>query len=113
METKEKTNETYNGWKNYETWVTKLWLDNDQEYYNHQKKLLEHARALAVTDPSEVLTVEENTLYNLDTLLRETVEEMVMNDGDVFNGLKQDLLRSAVENISFREMAQAIMEEEE
>ena len=24
---------TYNGWKNYETWNVKLWLDNEQGTY--------------------------------------------------------------------------------
>src|SRR5690348_16026930 len=24
---------TYNGWKNYETWAVKLWLDNEQGSY--------------------------------------------------------------------------------
>jgi hypothetical protein len=30
-----KTDERYNGWKNWETWNLKLWLDND--YGNYQK----------------------------------------------------------------------------
>jgi len=29
----EPNENTYNGWTNYETWVTALWLDNDQASY--------------------------------------------------------------------------------
>jgi hypothetical protein len=29
------TETNYNGWTNYQTWVTKLWMDNDQESYNY------------------------------------------------------------------------------
>ena len=27
-------NTTYNGWKNYETWATSLWIGNEQGIYN-------------------------------------------------------------------------------
>ena len=27
------TNETYNGWKNYETWNVALWMGNDEFWY--------------------------------------------------------------------------------
>lgn len=28
-----KTNDTYNGWKNYETWNIALWVNNDESLY--------------------------------------------------------------------------------
>ena len=28
------TDTTYNGWCNYETWLIKLWIDNDEPFYN-------------------------------------------------------------------------------
>jgi hypothetical protein len=35
----------YNGWKNYETWNLKLWLDNDQDTYHYWQ----HAAREALT----------------------------------------------------------------
>jgi hypothetical protein len=37
-------NNNYNGWTNYETWVTALWIDNDQNSYNYRNELAEQAR---------------------------------------------------------------------
>ena len=28
------TDNTYNGWRNYETWAVSLWIDNDEGSYN-------------------------------------------------------------------------------
>lgn len=28
------TEKGYNGWKNYESWATGLWIDNDEGLYN-------------------------------------------------------------------------------
>ncbi len=30
----------YNGWTNWETWVTKLWIDNDEPTYIHALELV-------------------------------------------------------------------------
>jgi hypothetical protein len=36
--------EGYNGWSNYETWVTALWMDNDEGSYGYARELVAGAR---------------------------------------------------------------------
>ena len=37
----QQTNNTYNGWSNYETWLAGLWLTNDQSNYCVLQEALE------------------------------------------------------------------------
>ena len=37
------TDNTYNGWTNYETWNAALWIQNDQFLYNTAKACVEFA----------------------------------------------------------------------
>jgi hypothetical protein len=30
----------YNGWTNYETWVTALWIDNEEWSYNERRRIV-------------------------------------------------------------------------
>ena len=39
------TNNTYNGWKNYETWNVALWLQNDEGLYNMARNWRAHGYA--------------------------------------------------------------------
>lgn len=34
------SDETYNGWKNVETWVVNLWLNNDRGYYETVRRII-------------------------------------------------------------------------
>ena len=36
--------EKYNGWKNYETWIVNLWIDNDQGFSDTWRERAEEVR---------------------------------------------------------------------
>lgn len=54
----------YNGWSNYETWLTALWLNNDQASYN----ALEALKAEPGSDYAKAERLEELTreLYEFE-----------------------------------------------
>ena len=33
------TKKEYNGWHNYETWLVKLWIDNEEGSYNYWREV--------------------------------------------------------------------------
>jgi len=81
----------YNGWANYETWLMKLWVDNDQGSYEHWAKTTrecDDARELA---------------HNLE---RHHAELMP----DLPNGIYWDLLLSALRAVDWYEIALALKE---
>lgn len=101
METKK-----YNGWTNYETWVTKLWLDNEQGTYELQKEMLAQAQN---TPKNEVWTREETTKFTLADLLKEYIEEFnpLVKSASMYS----DLMGAAISEINFDEIAEAIIED--
>jgi len=40
-----KTDKTYNGWPNYDTWNVMLWMDNDEPAYRLYRDLVRHVKA--------------------------------------------------------------------
>lgn len=38
------TDNTYNGWTNWETWQINLWLDNEEPLYREKQRLLRRLR---------------------------------------------------------------------
>lgn len=89
------TNEKYNGWKNYETWLANLWLTNDQE-------VMEELQANA----------NDMDLYDLAEGTKEWLTEQ-MNDikDTIGNNLFSDLMSAAFSEIDFYEIAKALKED--
>jgi hypothetical protein len=73
----------YNGWKNYETWVTALWIDNDYGSYQYRCELVEQIKEEHKDDEEE----QENCLASS---LKDWIEEQnpLSGNADVFVDLK-------------------------
>jgi uncharacterized protein (DUF2384 family) len=85
---------TYNGWKNYETWVVKLWLDNDEGTYKEMNKIAKKAI----------------DVYKLSEEIKDYLEEIQPELGA---SVWTDLLHSAFSEVDFDEIAQAYMDDNE
>lgn len=99
-------NQKHQGWTNYNTWNFKLWIDNDpgtQRYWTERaKELLKSAKA------SKYATKKENATGDLADELKDSAEDNNPLEG-VFNTYA-DMLRSAIGDIAFYEIAQSLME---
>ena len=99
---------TYQGWTNYATWNTYLWLTNAEDIYTYWV-----ARAkVASHEPFPELYLADALKRDLEDLTARTMEDLhiVTPDGFV-RGLLGDLLGWTVEQINFREIAKALLEE--
>ena len=97
---------TYNGWTNYETWVVKLWMDNEQSSQEYWAE--EAATYAGRTDPSDDLeTRKDEVVYELAKILQSTHEESKPETTGVF----ADLLSSAIDSVNWREIAHSMVDE--
>ena len=96
----------YNGYTNYETWVTSLWMDNEPSTNGF---LYELANREPVHE-SEIAELVEKAYC-----LEQFVTEMVLTDpptifGQTMAGLGTDLLTHAIERINWQEIIESHVE---
>ena len=84
------TDNTYNGWTNWETWNFKLWIDNDQDLYN-----LVHINVKTL----------DNKEYRIKWL-KIVADEIVGH-----SKLCADLKKSDIKNIDFDEILESLLED--
>ena len=79
--------EEYNGWYNYETWVTALWLQNDQGSCNYW----------------EEMTNDVESIYDLAQMIKDEIEENDPTNDHA--SMYADLMSAAISEINFNEIA--------
>ena len=81
---------TYNGWVNYETWTVNLWLTNDEDTSKELDNIIKN------------FIGKGRRASKLSDLVREWMYDWIMVTSG--NGMFVDLLRSAVDNVSWSEI---------
>ena len=89
-------NKKYNGWNNYETWATALWIDNDYGSYQHRCELVARAK--------EEHEDEEERQDCLASNLKDWIESQ--NPLIEYASLFTDLLNSALSEVDWQEIAE-------
>ena len=111
MTTTETEDKTYNGWTNYETWLVKLWTDNEYAFYLRQTDLANEAREVPIDDPFDLgITQEQASLRWLEEAYRDMVKEWVYGD-EPPACLATDLLGAALSEVNWREIAEALLDD--
>lgn len=110
----EPTNQPYNGWTNYATWATDLWITNDQEGY-------EAARAAIASGGAAALRAYVQDLPDIKRALRgqgpaptsglaaDLYEDEQQNARETRD--RAGIMRGALDKINWREIAEALREE--
>ena len=89
--------EGYNGWKNYETWLVKLHITNDQGWDELIREMVEDGNF--------------DYPHELGDYIKEQIEEMVDME-EINNPLLNDLINAAISEVDFREIAEHYIDEE-
>ncbi len=101
---------TYNGWTNYQTWVWKLWIDNEQSTYEYWRE--------QVFDVIETAEIEFDFESIADARVRELAERLTFNMDSMAeefmagqSGPFADILNAGLGQINFREIAKSMLED--
>ena len=87
------TNTKYQGFSNRETWSVALWLDNDQELYNHWRRIAGESESLS------------DLAYKLEQWLDSEFDDASC---ELSHMMMKDMLNTAFTRIDFRELAEHI-----
>ncbi len=105
----------YNGWANYETWLVKLWMDNEESAQVYWLDLAGQALTDAeeTPDPHGIdATAEQTARYTLVEALKSEHEAMYLDAlGSRFAcSLFSDMLGAAFASVDWHEIADALLE---
>ena len=95
----------YNGWYNYETWLCKLWIDNEQGSCSYWDET-----AQEIYDDSEAdntFTRDERAVLTLSDRLKDEFEEATPE----VTGFWADMINAALSEINWYEIAEHYIED--
>ena len=91
-----------NGWSNYETWVVKLWLDNEEGSYHYWREQTQELWFSTRQDKDD--TIRE--------LAQQLKSEHESNTPETV-GVYADLLNAALAEVDWHEIAESLFDAEE
>tara|TARA_Y100000296_G_C4944288_1_gene143038 strand:- start:72 stop:431 length:360 start_codon:yes stop_codon:yes gene_type:complete len=87
----------YNGWKNWETWITYAHITNDESLYN------------SIMDKVKEYLTSYDPMSNLE--LADYIKEVIhLDKPDIFMPLYENLLQGAIDDINFIEISKHLMD---
>ncbi len=98
---------TYNGWSNRETWLVKLWLDNDEGDYSYWREAAEEIVNGSKEGEDATGDEKRDAAYSLAKRLEEEITEAAPE----VKGLWSDLLSTALGSVDWQEIAEAMVED--
>jgi hypothetical protein len=100
----------YNGWTNYETWLVKLWIDNEQGSQEYWAEAAQDAakRSVARYDWE---SDRGAAVHSLSERLKDEHEEQVSTVAGV-TGWIADLVGAALSEVNWSEIAESLIEDE-
>jgi hypothetical protein len=100
----------YNGWTNYETWLVKLWMDNEQGANDYWEELALECMANALDEEIDNENAKDNARNSLAERLQDQHEDFV-NELLPKAGFATDLMSSALGRVNWREIAEHYVDE--
>ena len=95
----EKDN-TYNGWKNRETWALALWFGNDQGRYVEMTQFIQECKDTGMS--------KETAVFALEDFFKDHVKECL---NEIKDGMIRDMF--CIDDIDFHQVAVAELEDYE
>jgi len=89
-QTNNTNQDEYNGWRNRETWLINLWINNDP--YLQQELVY--------------ITELEDGIYLKVQMLKELVENIAFDHLDEQSGMSSDLINTAIARADLREIVE-------
>lgn len=106
------TDVAYNGWTNYETWVTALWLGNEQYSYDTWRQAARsaaednhHRPGMTVAEAATIIVADQLKDHHEDAM------HSFLEEANMTCSLWTDLLRSALSEVNWYEIAEHIIYE--
>lgn len=100
----------YNGWTNRETWLVKLWIDNEQGEQDYWQEIA--AETYEQAKSSDCWTKEEAARFALSERLKDNYDEAkndLLESAKLSASVWSDLLGTALCSVNWDEIAESMI----
>lgn len=101
--------ERYNGWTNYETWLAKVWIDNEENDQRYWQREAEQAVANNRDEPCP----DGAAIRELADDMKSSHQESMDENLNLPSGFFRDLLQGALDSVNWPEIAKTFIDEVE